>query len=80
MAKFMLMFFVILPRDSLQFCRFKHSFISQLVYTPDESIEIDSQIIDYLVVDVHSISVAKRADTLVSGLHSIAKVFFSDFL
>jgi hypothetical protein len=80
MNKFILVFLVILPRDTLQIYRFKYSLIRQLVYTPDKSIEINPQIIHYFMSSLRSISEAKIAETLVSGEHSITKVFFSDFL
>ena len=76
----MLMFLVILPRNTLQICRFKYSFIGELFDAPDESIEVDSQIIDFVMRVIRSMRAASMADTLVSGWESMAKEFFSDFL
>lgn len=80
MAELLFVLFVVIPADALQLGRLEDALVGEFFDAPDESIEVDSDIVDWVRAKVLSIKAARTSATRVWPGNSRTKEFFSDFL
>lgn len=71
---------IVLVADRLQLSRLEYTLVGQLLYTPDEAVQVYADVVDLIMGLVHSMICRRMWVILVSLGNSRTKLFFSDFL